>query len=238
MGTVFGVHFPDELATPAHPGSQSGAYMEYDIALWRPRTRIYRVPMIASRNGKADGDVIVLRAAKLPLNENDYTTDTQGDVVIVGFLEGDGRRPVILGCYPHPKGTIVTSSNDGEVRRIKHKGATLELKSDGAVEITSAGGAFAKLLADGTVEVKPASGKLLLLHGASQFLALASKLTTRINTLITQVNALVTAYNAHTHAFTATAGTDPLTTAVSGALGTPATTVTQSELESTDIKVS
>jgi hypothetical protein len=226
-GTVFGVHYPDDPGDPQQPGSESKAYMEYDVALWSPRQVLYHVPMLTMRDGVNDGDVVVLRAATIPLQDTDYTTDTQGDIVLVLFENGDFRKPLIIGAYPHPKGTIIKTRADGEVRRIKHKGTTIDIASNGAVSITSAdevtvtssGGATAVLHADGSVNVMAASGKNILetaqdwatqsstVHlvdpSATQPLVLG---TTRNTDLTVFLTALETAFSALAAAFTPATG--------------------------------
>lgn len=62
--------------------------------------------------------------------------DTDGTVVLVGFVEGSKSRGIILGAVAHQESTLGATQADGERRLVRHKGTSVEFKKDGTYVIT------------------------------------------------------------------------------------------------------
>lgn len=65
---------------------------------------------------------------------------TDGDRVLVTFLEGSRSQPVIVGVFRHPDATYGATEQDGERRLIVHNGAQIEIDKDGNVRVQPAPG--------------------------------------------------------------------------------------------------
>lgn len=89
--------------------------------------------------------------------------NTDGDRVLVGFINGARSRGVIVGAIRHPYSQYGAGRADGERRLTQHKGTKVEITKDGEYTITHKSGAYVKLLDDGSVEAVPASGKQIRL---------------------------------------------------------------------------
>ncbi len=139
LGTVIKVHFKDES------DSLSKKVVEYDVQTWDPQFVFRRVPMMTPRNGVNDGYVPILRAGAVVENQNPMD-DTDGDIVVMGFVGGELGQPFILGCYPNTKsGSPVGLAADGETHTIKHKGATIRINDDGSIDLEPASGKLVQI---------------------------------------------------------------------------------------------
>jgi hypothetical protein len=105
-----------------------------------------RVDMMS---GMLNGDDFVLHPTTVAL-PNEVPSNTgfryqpaatsDGDYVLLGFIEGSRGRPVILGVLRHGKAAYGATSGDGERRLTRHNGAEVEIDKDGNVRVTPAPG--------------------------------------------------------------------------------------------------
>lgn len=120
------------------PGNRSHSYVEYDcrdLHSMEPYVACRRLNLIA---GLDDGEDHVLRPASglLPgaignVSETTPAINTDGDRVLVGFINGSRSRCVILGVLTHVYSRYGAERSDGERRLWLHKGTRIEIKKDG-----------------------------------------------------------------------------------------------------------
>lgn len=114
------------------------AQTQVDVLLYGQRAFLYSVPLLHAKINAANGE--------------DWTPE-KGDLVVVVFLEGDRRRPIVIGYLPHPENTVESSSGqapryhrvrgetyetwDKDGNRTLHVGAddTVVVEGDGAVTV-------------------------------------------------------------------------------------------------------
>lgn len=130
---------------------------------------------LSQMSGVEDGDDDVLRPSTSFLPGSGSTTgalvtehtpakDTDGDQVLIGFIQGSRSRPVIVGVFRHSGSQYGATAADGERRLTQHKGTTLEVNAKGEYTITHKSGSTFTMLDSGDVQMRPASGKKLF-HG-------------------------------------------------------------------------
>lgn len=136
MATVLLARYPDE---PLNPRPNE---VTYDIVFHNTRKRRNHVSMMNLKSGVTDGDENVLHPSFLDFaSSNAFSLvsgnlDTLlGDRVVVGFMNGDSVRPVILGCLTSKFNTYKGSITKGERRFMQHKGTTVEIDQLGNVTI-------------------------------------------------------------------------------------------------------
>jgi hypothetical protein len=158
-GVIVGIHYPSE------PESKSRTELEYDVdpTSMHGLPRLYNVPRADLFGGLDDRDDSILRVAqwnadgKHPLIAD--TTpglaptpryETDGDRVLIGFVNGNYTRPVIVGVLSHFHPRLDTLETDvsgnplpkdgKRYRRVLHRGTELLLDEKGNLALT-----FAKL---------------------------------------------------------------------------------------------
>lgn len=90
---------------------------------------------------------------------------TDGDRVLVGFLEGSRSQPVIIGVFRHPDADYGAGSDDGERRMTKHNGTSTEIDKLGQFVLVHKSGSTMTFKDNGDVEIQ-AAGKTIF-HGAT-----------------------------------------------------------------------
>jgi hypothetical protein len=185
------------------PGNTSRTSVEYvcrDLHTGETVTRCRRAQQMS---GLEDGDDDVLRPASALLpgsksktfNSQTIAQDTDGDRVLVAFVDGTRTKGVILGVMRHARSAYGATKADGDRRYSIHKGTSVEFKSNGDYVIThkstsklaftlngdvafehKSGSKF-KLLDSGDIELQPAAGKDLFIgqQGASENLVLGQQ---------------------------------------------------------------
>lgn len=154
------------------PRNRSKRYVEYDVRDIFTSEVYPGARQLSPMGGVDDGDDNVLSpsASLLPgqtgptgkLGVEQYPAIiTDGDQVLVGFIEGSRARPVIFGVFHHSASQYGATSAQGERRLTVHKKTSIEIKADGTYVITSAGGASITMDPDGEVAVVAKSGSTI-----------------------------------------------------------------------------
>ena len=163
-GVVVGVHYPDDAT------NQSKVCVEYDVDPTSVfgMTRLYRVPRGDISGGIDDRDDSILRAADATVGSGAFKPDTTpsggaqeaatpryqttGDRVLVGFINNNVYRPVILGVLTHlyarnssgqplkdVKGNVIAGKDKRKrVRRTRHRGTEMVMDEQGNVTVNFA----------------------------------------------------------------------------------------------------
>lgn len=167
---VVGVRYTDD------PDNRSGgAYVEYMCRDLYTSEIFKNVARLHDLAGLSDGDDNVLHTAQNPRPGNPKpidkkrspANDTDGDRVLVGFINGARSRAVIVGSLKHPYSKYGATKSDGERRLTQHKGTKILIASNGEYTITHKSGSYVKLLDDGSIEVVPADLKQIRLGDAN-----------------------------------------------------------------------
>lgn len=175
--------------------------VEYVCRDMRTSEIITGVRRLSTLGGSVDGDDDVLKPAQALRPgtsgiKNDYTyaNQTDGDVVLVGFVEGARQCGVILGVLRHSAATYGAKKADGERRLTIHKGTTIEIQQDGTYKLTGKGlvqfeGTNIKLGATATQHVIRAEdfNSNVLANISSAATALATTMATATTTLAPDV---------------------------------------------------
>ncbi len=149
--------------------------VEYDVRDLRTGDLFTAARRVDMMSGTTNGDDNVLHpAGKVRKNSagvvgpQSPAGTTDGDRVLVGFIEGSRSQPVILGVFRHPDATYGAAEADGERRLTTHAGASVEIDKDG------------------NVRVQPAPGKDVFIgnQGATENLVLGQKFKTFAEGLI------------------------------------------------------
>lgn len=129
------------------PQNRSKRYVEYTCRDVYTSELYQGCRQLSAMGGFTDGDDNTLRSATSFLpgatgttgkfnQEQSPAKDTDGDQVLIGFIDGSSRRPVILGVFRHSASQYGANSTQGERRLTQHKGTTIEIQSDGKYIIT------------------------------------------------------------------------------------------------------
>ena len=192
---VTAVYFPDEEKRETH---KHRVWLTADVRTIGPVCRSLRqVPVFQFGMGLHDEDLWIPRAGKLnteggtlvgePQGQAQSATvksvpptsadTTDGDRVLVVFLNGDPRQPILLPFtkgHPHAESGLV--SGGGRIKRIRHHGTTISWDASGNLTLDASQAAQEALGASGaeqvtgtaTVTVKAADGAQLVLSQADQ----------------------------------------------------------------------
>ena len=123
------------------PENRSGKYVEYSLRDIHTGEIIHGARRAGRRSGPDDGDEVVLRPATKnysPGKSLDAFTPARehdGDRVLVGFIGGSRRRPVILGTTPHESQSYGSTKLDGARDFSTLGGTSIERRADGSVLI-------------------------------------------------------------------------------------------------------
>lgn len=157
------------------PGNRARAYVTYTCRDIHTGEVVPHCRMLVAKGGVSDGDDDVLHKAQklLPGSKSQKFTrqtqalDTDGERVLVGFIEGARARGVILGVLTHTEATYGAKAADGERRLMLHKGTSIEIKSDGNYH----------LIGSQDVQIRPAASKDIFLGdtGCTENLVLGQK---------------------------------------------------------------
>lgn len=150
-GVVVAVYRPGERPDRyAQESAIMGVLCDVQVMSARRRTILRDVPLMSGSAGLNDHEVSMPRAAGATLNGGSYSLDgggdpgqvtaghdMDGDWVMVGFLDDDLDKPVIVGQLPHPKTNRRPSSNAETLYRWRRylRGVSLGVLEDGSVEV-------------------------------------------------------------------------------------------------------
>jgi len=151
-GVVVGIHYPTDST------SVSKSDIEYDVDITSATNlgRLYNVPRVDQSGGLDDGDDTVLRVAKTTVGSAPFEAEstpgkprtplaeTDGDRVLVSFINGSIQRPVIDGVVRHRSSRRQFKDAEGKelpkdgklFRRTTHRGTETVLDDNGNVIIT------------------------------------------------------------------------------------------------------
>lgn len=203
------------------PQNRSRSYVEYDC-----RDLYTMEPYIGCRRAYAmgglnNGDCHVLRPATNLIEQttgdvgpNTPARRTDGDRVLIGFVEGSKSRAIIIGVLTHSFSHYGATAEDGDRRMILHNECRAEIDKLGQLTVTHKTGATVTFLDSGDVVLAPASGRDLFIgaNGATENLVLGQQLKQFLSNLI---DALLSA-------------TYPTGTGPSGSMLPPSSTTLQS----------
>lgn len=160
------------------PGNRSRTRTEYTCRDLQTGELIPHCQTLVIAGGISDGDDVGLAPAtqtrpgvrSVQFTQQTVARDTDGTVVLLGFVEGSKDRPVILGAIQHLAGTLAATAEDGLRRLTTHKGTSVEFKQDGTYDITrtvdDAKKTSITCAPDGNVTVRHHSGASLVINDA------------------------------------------------------------------------
>lgn len=151
--------------------NRSRAFVEYEVRDLYSGEIYTNVRRCQIMGGMVDGDDDVLHpaaqlrdgASSSKISRFTRANDTDGDRVLVAFVEGSKQRPVIIGVLTHTYANYGATTADGERRFTTHKGTTIEIKSNGEYVITHKSGSTIHLDDSGNVIVVPSGTAHVLL---------------------------------------------------------------------------
>lgn len=152
-GVVVGIHYRDDKT------NRSKKEIEYDVDVTSMFNlgRLFNVPRTDVMAGIDDGDDNVLRRANTTVGNDQWVADggrgqrtkptpryaSDGDRVIVQFINGNPHRPVITGVLTHFSSRRKFEKLDGTalpkdgslIRRKRHRGTEMVMDEKGNVEV-------------------------------------------------------------------------------------------------------
>lgn len=162
-GVVVGIHYPDDTT------NRSQVEVEYDVDVTSVvgMGRLRNVPRGDVAAGIDDGDDNILRVANEEASGGQWVPDgdskrrrpptpryqSSGDRVLVGFVNGNAYRPVILGVMAHFTSrmqvkkqplkdvtgkTLAGASEKKRIRRTRHRGTEMVMDDSGNVTVNFA----------------------------------------------------------------------------------------------------
>ena len=138
-GVVQGIIYTDD------PGNNHGEQIRYKI---RVRGQVYINAIDGrARGGIYDYDEYVFKPTEVvqqnvSLDDHAYDSLTDGEHVLVGFIEGNAEVPVIICALPHPSGGVYKSNPtraDGRYKRSEFNGVEIETDKTGGYKVKIVG---------------------------------------------------------------------------------------------------
>lgn len=127
--------------------NRSKTQVEYTVRDLRTGDTFPGARRVDVLSGPVNGDDNVLHpATKMRKGSagkiGDFTpaSNTDGDRVLVTFLEGSRSQPVIIGVFRHPDASYGAVEADGERRLTTHAGAFFVIDKDGNIRVQPAPG--------------------------------------------------------------------------------------------------
>jgi hypothetical protein len=160
---VLTTYFPEEDVRKGWTNAEQRAVLCDVRTIGRYSRSLFKVPVLQRTHGLWDEDLYIPRAARVDINGGTFASgsagvdgtaptpaeQTDGDLVLVTFLENDFRQPVILPyTLGHPRSNRTPQKADGRFRRIRHNGVSVEWDKDGNLTVDARGSAKPDL--DGT----------------------------------------------------------------------------------------
>jgi hypothetical protein len=185
------------VRVPGDKDNRTGC-VEYDCDPLVPGfSRITDVRKLEAVNGLDDGDTNILRVGANTLTGGPWAKDqtdararSDGDRVIIAFLNGSKDQPIIVGCLPSEDArydNLTPPTPVKRVRRKSHRGTSVEIDESGNVKIKAKNSSDLKHPA-------PATAKTIAIGTtADQPVVLGTALMTEISALTNTLKALATA---------------------------------------------
>jgi len=160
-----------------------------DVRTYGRYSRILsKVPVLPRTHGLHDHDIYIPRAASVDISGGDLSSypsgdganskpptsaeSTDGDHVLVGFLDNDPSQPFIWPfALPHPNSKVRPEKAAGRTRRIRHNGTLAEWDAEGNFSIDATGAAKAAYTSEGAEQSNSGVGgqiRLVTTDGAHQ----------------------------------------------------------------------
>lgn len=242
------------------PGNRRRNSVEYRVRDVHTGQFYEGVQALDRLHGMSNGEEVVYHATTrgldgVALSPGARAVDTDGDLVLVGFVGGSRDRAVILGALPHMRSSYGARRGEGDVRRLVHNDVSVEINDGGTVTVSRGKMTMVWEVQDEdttTVKFRGGSGAVFNLdiqpreHGPAVLLgADASQASVRgdshrqtYNALVAVVNKLARDFYSHVHLLAAVPTTQPATvpspTAPSG-IGTAIPSVEASEMPESDL---
>lgn len=161
---VVGRRYVDE------PGNRLRNAVVYDVRNLATGQVMPAVPALQTLHGLANGGEGVYHPATKNLRGGVFdgstrASDTDGDIVLVGFVGGVYDRPVILGALAHPEAPYGAKAEDGERRFVIHQGTRIQVRKDGSAEVDREG-TKVEITASGDVLVDHKDGSKVHCEGS------------------------------------------------------------------------
>lgn len=140
------------------PKNKSKRFVEYDVRDIETGIVYSHVRRKEDACSESSSEEVVLHAATKSIKEGktfskrQLSKETDGDLVLVGFIGGVASRGVITGSIATGEFTRGATKADGERRLIYHKGTLQEFLDDGSFTLTRDKTKIT-IFADGTVQI-------------------------------------------------------------------------------------
>jgi hypothetical protein len=225
--TVLKVYYADEDTRCGWTGAAQRAVTADVRTKSSPSRVLARVPVLQLRHGLWDADIWVPREATQDIEGGQLSDggsvpatpaeNTDSDEVLIGFIDNNPLRPVILPfTLGHPKSNVRATRANGCVRELRFQGTVLGWDQNGDFRIDTAGVAKPQLGAAGaqvpnpgfgsqtltaksaagavlSLKIDASTGRLLLGESATEPLVCGTLLVLAVNALIDAIKALKTA---------------------------------------------
>lgn len=170
---VLAVYFPEEDDRSGWTKGGLQRAITCDVRTYGRYSReLSRVPVLQRTHGLWDQDIYVPRAAVIDTTGGTFAgkpsgqqaptaaEDTDGDHVLVGFLDNNPNQPVVLPyALPHPKSSFTPAkATEDRVRIIRHNGVEMRWDKDTNWSLDARGVAKPALKADGTEDSNSGTG--------------------------------------------------------------------------------
>lgn len=191
MGVVIDRKFKDD------DGNASQSFTEYSVRDLMTGETYERIRGLQREAGMDSGDETVLHPASTNLpgvggafNRASRAVDTDGDLVLMGFVEGNRKQGIVLGVVPHGQTKYGATKEDGERRFSIHHGTSIERCADGSCQVKR-GETTLTLSPDETIEVKHKSGAVMKFQDSGEVSVQAPKVSIDGGTEVDVTSALV-----------------------------------------------
>lgn len=144
------------------PGNRMRNCTEYDVRDVATGQVYHHAVALQNSQGVENGEEVTYKPATKSLLSRAFgmftrANDSNGDLVLLGFVGGSRDRPVILGSLAHQRARYAAKKEDGERRFVVHQGTTVEMRDDGSSVLTR-NGSTVTVTPDGDVRVDHRSG--------------------------------------------------------------------------------
>lgn len=112
--------FRGRIAAVVHPDQNATKQTLVDLDMYDLLPPLYMVPIVASKINSISGE---------------QSTPEVGDIVLVGFISGNMRDPVVIGYLPVQSNEVQASSAEAPHYRKIQNGTIETIKKDGSREI-------------------------------------------------------------------------------------------------------
>jgi hypothetical protein len=175
------------------PNNRSKRFVEYSCRDLQTAEVFPGCRQLSAMGGVDDGDDNTLHPSTAPLGggfsakfnaQQAFARDSDGDQVLVGFVEGSRARPVILGVFRQiGSNTYGATAAQGERRLTQHKGTTVEIQKDGKYIVTG----ITEAIFDGTTVKLGAQAQQPVIRGNDMNTDVLTPISNAANTLLVKM---------------------------------------------------